>query len=60
MNCFHILCHFLGALLVALFVSEYWKLESYTYLFVFFSLLPTTVEMYVAFTVLRVKLLFSA
>ena len=60
MSCFHILCHFLGFLLVALFVSEYWKTESYTYLFVFFNLLPTTVEMYVAFTVIRVKVLFSA
>ena len=59
-NCFQIMCHFLGALLVALFVSEHWNTESYTYLFVFFNLLPTAVETYVAFTVLRVKVLFSA
>ncbi|QDZ18140.1 hypothetical protein HOP50_01g06430 [Chloropicon primus] len=59
-NCFHIMCHFLGAILVALFVSEHWNTESYTYLFVFFSLLPTLVEAHKAFTVLRVKVLFSA
>lgn len=59
-NCFHIMCHFLGALLVALFVSEYWNTESYTYLFVFFNLLPTSVELYKAITVLRVKVMFSA
>ncbi len=46
-NCFQIFCHFLGALTVALFVSEYWQAEAYTYLFVFFNLVPTTVELYV-------------
>ena len=59
-NCFHIMCHFLGALLVALFVADYWNTESYTYLFVFFNLLPTSVELYKAITVLRVKVMFSA
>ena len=44
---------------MALFVSEYWKVETYTYLFVFFNLLPTTVELYVAFTVLRLKVLLT-
>ena len=30
----------MGFLLVTPFVSEYWKTKSYTYLFVFFNLMP--------------------
>jgi len=46
LTCFHILLHFLGTILVGLFIEEYWSLESYIILFTLFNALPAFLELW--------------
>ncbi|KAK9823206.1 hypothetical protein WJX72_001094 [[Myrmecia] bisecta] len=55
-NCFYIFCHFVGTILVALFVGEHWSIDTYIYFFVLFNALPCIVELLIAFCVLRLRL----
>ncbi len=54
-TCVQIGAHFWGALLVALFVAEQWHVGAFPYLFVFFSLAPTLVEVAAAVPIIRAK-----
>mmetsp|Transcript_11671 Transcript_11671/g.15860 ORF Transcript_11671/g.15860 Transcript_11671/m.15860 type:complete len:139 (-) Transcript_11671:112-528(-) len=54
---FYILLHFIGTILVLLFVALHWEVPTFTFLFIFFSGLPAVLEMMVAFGVLKLKLM---
>lgn len=54
---FYVFLHFLGTLMVTLFLCLHWDIAWFTWFFVLFSLLPAFLEMIVAFGVMKLKLM---
>mmetsp|Transcript_25192 Transcript_25192/g.59974 ORF Transcript_25192/g.59974 Transcript_25192/m.59974 type:complete len:145 (-) Transcript_25192:132-566(-) len=53
LTCLQILLHFLGAILVGLFIDQGWSLDAYITLFTLFNVLPCTLELSFGVSYLR-------
>eukprot|EP00243_Klebsormidium_subtile_P003026 TRINITY_DN16162_c0_g1_i1.p1 TRINITY_DN16162_c0_g1~~TRINITY_DN16162_c0_g1_i1.p1 ORF type:complete len:172 (-),score=21.20 TRINITY_DN16162_c0_g1_i1:181-696(-) len=56
-NGLYIWLHFVGAVLLSFFVSQHWELTWFVYIVVFCNIVPTLVEICVAFALFKLKLM---
>lgn len=56
LNIFYSCLHFVGTVLVALFMGKHWQLGAYIWLAVFFNYVPAVCELLVVTVVLKTRL----